>query len=749
MQRRLLFLLLLLFVLSVVFCDGVYVRVLARPVSCSFALIFPHRCVLFRGGVGRFKEGPLLVPMKRYKQKELKLISSALSFVGPRVRMLLSCSRPPCEFAIEANSSRFDCLTGSICLLDVPGSFVARARDRHGCSARNSIVFLNRLPNYLIKQSAEPISSVEELLALPDAEPRNRVRDHSFPAGLLVCHDFKNNDIVSNRWLVFGEDDYAFVRWPLIGSFVFFGHARVTVPPSAWIQAARRNNRPILGTVMLDDSSEASLLFENAEESARRLACIAQSFDGWLINVETSVSANVIPKAKRFLEMLKQWCFVVLYDCFQTDGKHACQRTLNAKNRDWLSVVDALYLDYAWKLSELPSNHHRIFVGTDSFGRNTFGGGGLNSGLALMEVLNKNLSNALFAPAWAFETTTSTAIENQYWTGCPWKQTIVDKFQRAFLSNLTTRSSSFGIEATADWGLLHVIVEVPIQTCLVNGCPFVIEVGEQRMEGRCFGFNQVAEISFSKFNLTSATVFVYRDEARDCVALDRKVNVRFHHSAWPCRYGVQSAYPGELVPAPAHTTFCVGKGDFFAIDGRIWRPQGWVNMGLQSTLPNLLQTRSFFMEFSFEQVWSFGSSLRLLAISAETKIPVFYVQSCAQKNVFVVVVHRGRLETNLKRVRFTNLSNGWTEQVLECHAGVFEVMVPDLEAFLGEFSLGPLFPCVEMNVSSLETKDGTVLSWQKPHHGVTDVFDGEELICRTIDDTCLVGGKRSKLVARF
>lgn len=141
---------------------------------------------------------------------------------------------------------------------------------------------------------------------------------------------------------------YSFTRWHGIDAFVYFSHARVSIPPPGWIAAAHRSGVPVLGTIITEwadgaranemlcapylkagaaiatrepaagrESANAAAASASASASAtaaaavvidtrglstegpsfmaRQLADIAAfyGFDGWLINIESQCSGHV------------------------------------------------------------------------------------------------------------------------------------------------------------------------------------------------------------------------------------------------------------------------------------------------------------------------------------------------------------------------------------------------------------------------------------------------------------------------
>ena len=134
---------------------------------------------------------------------------------------------------------------------------------------------------------------------------------HDIPAGLLedplIQTDFS------------ASYGYRFTRWNNIDMFIYFGHHRVTFPPPAWIATAHRHGVKILGTLIFEwkeGADESVLLLTNTvshrgktksapakHHYARQLVRLAKhcGFDGYLMNFESSIPKDLVPKLIEFL----------------------------------------------------------------------------------------------------------------------------------------------------------------------------------------------------------------------------------------------------------------------------------------------------------------------------------------------------------------------------------------------------------------------------------------------------------------
>ena len=141
-------------------------------------------------------------------------------------------------------------------------------------------------------------------------------------------------------------DPYLLRRWHALGSFCYFSHCLVTIPPPGWVSraplstaaqfccaaargarglhlspapprarcpqvnAAHTHGVPVLGTLITEwDAGAAACadLFGSATaavDTAARLAAIAghYGFEGWLINIENEVARAHVPHLLLFLQ---------------------------------------------------------------------------------------------------------------------------------------------------------------------------------------------------------------------------------------------------------------------------------------------------------------------------------------------------------------------------------------------------------------------------------------------------------------
>ncbi|XP_065870456.1 cytosolic endo-beta-N-acetylglucosaminidase 1-like isoform X2 [Euphorbia lathyris] len=244
---------------------------------------------------------------------------------------------------------------------------------------------------------------------------------------LLVCHDMQGG-YGDDKWVQGGSnpDAYAIWHWYLIDVFVYFSHNLVSLPPPSWTNAAHRHGVKVLGTFLAEweEGRQTCNKLLETEESARKYAerlaelSVALGFDGWLINMEIKLDVAQIANLKEFVRHLTQimhlslpGSLVIWYDAITVYGQLKWQDQLNENNKPFFDICDGIFVNYTWKnsypkLSASVSGNrkHDVYMGIDVFGRNTFGGGQWNTSVALELLKNEDVSAAMFAPGWVYET---------------------------------------------------------------------------------------------------------------------------------------------------------------------------------------------------------------------------------------------------------------------------------------------------------------------------------------------------------
>lgn len=246
-----------------------------------------------------------------------------------------------------------------------------------------------------------------------------------------------------DKWVQGGTnpDAYAIWHWHLMDVFVYFSHDVVTLPPPGWVNAAHTHGVKVLGTFLTEwDEGRAicNTLLSSEESShmyAERLAelAVALGFDGWLINMEVKLEVGQIAHLKEFVKHLTETMhsmvagsLVIWYDSVTTDGKLDWQDKLNEKNMPFFDLCDGIFVNYTWKenypkYSAAVAGDRRfdVYMGIDVFGRNTYGGGQWKTHVALDLLKKDNVSAAVFAPGWVYETKQEPdfqTAQNRWWS---------------------------------------------------------------------------------------------------------------------------------------------------------------------------------------------------------------------------------------------------------------------------------------------------------------------------------------------
>ncbi|KAL8163415.1 UNVERIFIED_CONTAM: hypothetical protein K2H54_020075 [Gekko kuhli] len=317
-----------------------------------------------------------------------------------------------------------------------PDPLPARQYDRHTTepisfylSGLEELLSWKSTPDDAFNVSIEPLAKRQPPL------DSNRPRT-------LVCHDMKGG-YLEDRFIQGSgvSDPFVFYHWCYIDIFVYFSHHTVTIPPVVWTNAAHRNGVLMLGTFITEwtDGAKICESFLAGEEEAYRtvaeqLAAITQfyGFDGWLVNIENSLSVTAAQNLPHFLRYLTDQVHravpggkVLWYDSVLKSGELRWQNELNDNNQVYFDACDGFFTNYNWKDEQLLQTREMagarqcdIYVGVDVFGRGDVVSGGFDSNKSLRLIRHHGLSVAIFAPGWVYEHLGPTDFlhnENKFW----------------------------------------------------------------------------------------------------------------------------------------------------------------------------------------------------------------------------------------------------------------------------------------------------------------------------------------------
>jgi mannosyl-glycoprotein endo-beta-N-acetylglucosaminidase len=177
--------------------------------------------------------------------------------------------------------------------------------------------------------------------------------------------------------------------------------------------------------------------------------CSEMNFDGYLINVECALTSEEVVILLEWISLLRHrlklyssHSMLIWYDAVTIDGTLVWQNALNASNKPFFDICDAIFLNYAWTQSSASHSAAAagprtsdVYLGVDIFGRGTFGGGKFNSHAAsavaqvivvfwspflpfycLLQELGCSL--AVFAPGWTHECTPDGMDVEEYDAWC-------------------------------------------------------------------------------------------------------------------------------------------------------------------------------------------------------------------------------------------------------------------------------------------------------------------------------------------
>ncbi|XP_058075128.1 cytosolic endo-beta-N-acetylglucosaminidase 1-like [Magnolia sinica] len=258
---------------------------------------------------------------------------------------------------------------------------------------------------------------------------------------MLVCHDMAGG-YLDDKWVQGGNnaDAYAIWHWYLIDVFVYFSHSLITIPPPCWTNTAHTHGVKILGTFITewDEGKVIANTVLSTKESAQMYAelltelAATLGFDGWLINMEVQLNKEQIPNLKEFVNHLTQTMhahvpdsLVIWYDSVTINGNLRWQNQLNELNKPFFDLCDGIFVNYSWmenypKLSAAVAGERKfdVYMGIDVFGRGTYGGGQWTMNVALDVLKKDDVSAAIFAPGWVYETKQKPdfqTAQNRWW----------------------------------------------------------------------------------------------------------------------------------------------------------------------------------------------------------------------------------------------------------------------------------------------------------------------------------------------
>ncbi|XP_037384900.1 cytosolic endo-beta-N-acetylglucosaminidase-like [Talpa occidentalis] len=331
--------------------------------------------------------------------------------------------------------------------LATPGARKARRRieDKEEAAVFREVVSFTPDPlpvRYYDKDTGRPVSfylsSLEELLAWTPTtadsfnvasrplESRQPPLSSQRPRTLL-CHDMMGG-YLDDRFIQGSPaaKPYSFYHWQYIDIFVYFSHHMVTIPPVGWTNTAHCHGVCVLGTFITEwkEGGQLCEAFLAGDERSFRavadqLVRIAQffRFDGWLINIENSLSLAAVGNMPHFLQYLTTQLhqhvpggLVLWYDSVVANGQLKWQDELNEHNRVFFESCDGFFTNYNWReehlarmLEQAGQRRADVYVGVDVFARGNVVGGRFDTDKSLELIRKHGFSAALFAPGWVYE----------------------------------------------------------------------------------------------------------------------------------------------------------------------------------------------------------------------------------------------------------------------------------------------------------------------------------------------------------
>ncbi|XP_049926202.1 cytosolic endo-beta-N-acetylglucosaminidase isoform X3 [Epinephelus moara] len=258
----------------------------------------------------------------------------------------------------------------------------------------------------------------------------------------LVSHDMMGG-YLDDRFVQGTNADapYAFYHWQYIDIFNYFTHNLVTIPPAVWTNAAHKHGVIVLGTLITEwtDGAAVCEAFLKDEESYRAVAdklvqiSHCYGFDGWLINIENSLSTDAVKNTPLFLRYLADQMherlsgsLVLWYDSVIENGRLTWQNELNQSNRMFFDACDGFFTNYNWTeqnlewmkdYSGVQGRQSDVYIGVDVFARGNVVGGKLETNKREVDRSWFNLTAQEIQPLYYYK-----ELEGRGWLssrGCP------------------------------------------------------------------------------------------------------------------------------------------------------------------------------------------------------------------------------------------------------------------------------------------------------------------------------------------
>lgn len=285
-----------------------------------------------------------------------------------------------------------------------------------GLTSLDELLSWRRSEANLFNVAVVPLATREPSLA---ATPRRTLVSHDMMGGYLDDRFVQGTH---------SETPYAFYHWQYIDIFNYFSHNMVTIPPVVWTNAAHKHGVVMIGTFITEWTQGKTMCesFLKDEESYRAVAdklvqiSHCYGFDGWLVNIENTLSKVAVKNTPLFLRYLTDQMhlrvpgsLVLWYDSVVETGGLQWQNELNQTNRIFFDACDGFFTNYNWTevnlewmtdYSGVKGRQADIYIGVDVFARGDVVGGKFETNKALELIRKHNFSAAIFAPGWVYET---------------------------------------------------------------------------------------------------------------------------------------------------------------------------------------------------------------------------------------------------------------------------------------------------------------------------------------------------------
>lgn len=253
--------------------------------------------------------------------------------------------------------------------------------------------------------------------------PSKKYKKISNSKTIMITHDMKNGYKEDNTITLQTPKkgyNYRFENLMEINIFNYFSHHFITIPTLSYIKINHDLGNKILGTIIIEYTSEHYLNLINDLENKKIIfhKLISEmenkGFDGYLLNFESG-SKNVkkivfwVSEFYKAVKKKNENYTIIWYDSLTKNGYVNWQGGINEENSAFTKISDFFFLDYRWSLKKIQKSktfvdkENQVMAGIDVWGRSTkYGGFETEKEIDILKD-DPKISIDIFAPAYSYE----------------------------------------------------------------------------------------------------------------------------------------------------------------------------------------------------------------------------------------------------------------------------------------------------------------------------------------------------------